>query len=32
MLQKDPVELRPLELGLIPNWVEELKALMASTH
>ena len=25
-------ELRPIELVLVPNWVEELKALMASTH
>lgn len=32
MVQKDPFELRPIELVMVPNWIEELKARMASAH
>ena len=32
MVQKDPIELRPIELVLVPNWLEELKARMASAR
>jgi Tol biopolymer transport system component len=30
MIEKDPLELRPIELVLVPNWVEELKARMTA--
>jgi len=30
MVQKDPFELRPIELVMVPNWLEELKTRMAS--
>jgi hypothetical protein len=29
MVRKDPFELRPLELVMIPNWIAELEARMA---
>ena len=29
MVQKDPFELRPLELVVVPGWIEELKARLA---
>ena len=32
MIQKDPFELRPIELVLVPNWIEKLKARMTSAH
>ena len=32
MVQKDPVETRPIELVMVPNWLEELKAKMADAH
>jgi hypothetical protein len=31
MIRKDPFELRPLELVMIPNWVAELEARMAGS-
>jgi serine/threonine-protein kinase len=30
MVQEDPFELRPIELALVPNWLEELEARMAA--
>lgn len=30
MIEKDPVELRPLGLVIVPNWTEELRARMAA--
>ena len=30
VVQKDPFELRPLDLVVVPNWVEEMKARIAS--
>jgi hypothetical protein len=30
MVQKDPFELRPLDLVVVPNWVEEVKSRVAS--
>ena len=32
MVQKDPVETRPIELVMVPNWLEELKAKMVAAH
>jgi serine/threonine-protein kinase len=32
MVQKDPVELRPPELVIIPNWITELEARMANAE
>lgn len=32
MIQKDPFEIRPIELALIPKWLEELKARMAAAR
>jgi hypothetical protein len=32
MVQNDPFELRPIEPVLVPNWVEALKARMASAR
>jgi len=29
MVQQDPFELRPIELVLVPNWLEELNARMS---
>lgn len=31
MVQKDPLELRPFDLVVVPGWVEEMKARLAST-
>jgi serine/threonine-protein kinase len=30
MLQRDPLELRPLDLVVVPNWVEEMKARLSA--
>jgi hypothetical protein len=30
MVQKDPFELRPVDLVVVPNWVEEMKARIDS--
>jgi serine/threonine-protein kinase len=30
MIQKDPFELRPLDLVIVPHWVEEMRARLAS--
>lgn len=30
MVQKDPVELRPLDLVIVPGWVEEMKSRLAA--
>lgn len=32
MIQKDPFEVRPIGLALVPNWLEELKAKMAAAR
>jgi hypothetical protein len=32
MIQKDPDELRPIELVVAPNWLEEVKAKMAAAR
>jgi hypothetical protein len=32
MVQKDPFELKPIELAIVPNWTEELKARMAASR
>jgi len=26
MIQRDPLELRPFDLVIVPNWVEEMKS------
>jgi hypothetical protein len=31
MVRKDPFELRPLELVVVPNWIAELQARMAQS-
>jgi serine/threonine-protein kinase len=31
MVRKDPFELRPLELVMVPNWTQELEARMAGS-
>ncbi len=31
MIQRDPLELRPLDLVVVPGWVEEMKSRLAST-
>ena len=31
MIQKDPFELRPLELVVVPNWITEFEARMTGT-
>jgi serine/threonine-protein kinase len=30
MIQKDPLELRPLDLVIVPNWAEEMKSRLAA--
>ena len=30
MVEKDPFELRPLDLVIVPNWVEEMEARLAT--
>jgi hypothetical protein len=30
MIQRDPLELRPFDLVVIPNWVDEVKARLAA--
>jgi hypothetical protein len=30
MIERDPLELRPFDLVVIPNWAEEMKARLAS--
>ena len=30
MVQNDPIELRPLDLVVIPGWLEEMKARLAA--
>ena len=32
MVQKDPFELRPIELVLVPSWLEELRVRMVSAR
>jgi Tol biopolymer transport system component len=32
MVEKDPLELRPIELVLVPSWMEELTARLAATQ
>ena len=32
MIQKDPFELRPIEVALVPNWLDELRAKVAAAH
>jgi hypothetical protein len=31
MVRKDPFELRPLELVMVPNWIAELESRMDGT-
>jgi hypothetical protein len=30
MIQRDPLELRPFDLVIVPNWVEEMRARLTS--
>jgi hypothetical protein len=32
MVQKDPLELRPFDLVVVPGWVEEMKARLAAAR
>jgi serine/threonine-protein kinase len=32
MIQQDPDELRPIELVVVPNWLQEVEAKMAAAH
>jgi hypothetical protein len=32
LIQRDPLELRPLDLVIVPSWVDEMKARLASVR
>jgi hypothetical protein len=32
MVKMDPLELRPLDLVVVPNWVEEMKARLGAAR